>query len=58
MFDESEKPKDEEKSGKQNRNPNDDVDQFIFPVFSVDVVFFYISDFLYTSSPIPDFIMT
>jgi len=58
MSDEGKKAKDKENSCKKNRNSNDDLDGFIFPVFSIDVVFFDESEFLYTSSPIPDFIIT
>jgi hypothetical protein len=58
MMYESKKPKDEEKSGKENRNTNEDINEFIFPISSIDVVLFDNSYFLYTSSPIPDFIMT
>jgi hypothetical protein len=55
---ESEEPKDKEKRCEKNRNSDDDLYCFIFSIFSVDVVFFDESEFLYTSSPIPDFIIT
>jgi len=55
---EGKKPKDEEERSQQDGNPENDIDQFIFSISSVDVVFFDKFDFLYTSSPIPDFIMT
>jgi hypothetical protein len=58
MADESKEPKDKEKRCEKNRNSDDDLYCFIFSIFSVDVVFFDDSEFLYTSSPIPDFIMT
>jgi hypothetical protein len=58
MTDESEESKDKEKRCEKNRNSDDDFYCFIFSVFPVDVVFFDDSEFLYTSSPIPDFIIT
>jgi hypothetical protein len=58
MTNESEEPKDKKKRCEKNRNSDDDLDRFIFTIFSVDVVFFDDSDFFYTSSPIPDFIIT
>jgi hypothetical protein len=58
MADESKEPKDKEKRCKKNRYSDDDLYCFIFSIFSVDVVFFDDSEFLYTSSPIPDFIIT
>jgi hypothetical protein len=58
MTNEGKEPKDKEKRCKKNRYSDDDFYFFIFSVFSVDVVFFDDSEFLYTSSPIPDFIMT
>ncbi|MBE3142206.1 MAG: hypothetical protein IMZ53_16665 [Thermoplasmata archaeon] len=58
MADESKEPKDKEKRCEKNRNSDDDLYCFIFSIFSVDVVFFDYSEFLYTSSPIPDFIIT
>lgn len=58
MADESKEPKDKEKGCEKNRNSDDDLYCFIFSIFSVDVVFFDDSEFLYTSSPIPDFIIT
>ncbi|MCX6663610.1 MAG: hypothetical protein NTZ75_05115 [Euryarchaeota archaeon] len=58
MTDESEESKDKEHRRKKNRNSDDNLYCFIFSVFPVDVVFFDDSEFLYTSSPIPDFIIT
>jgi hypothetical protein len=58
MADESKEPKDKEKRCEKNRNSDDDLYCFIFSISSVDVVFFDDSEFLYTSSPIPDFIIT
>ena len=58
MTDESKETKDKKKRCEKNRNSNDDLYCLIFSVFSVDVVFFDDSELLYTSSPIPDFIIT
>ena len=58
MANESKETKDKEKRCEKNRYSDDDFYFFIFSVFPVDVVFFDDSEFLYTSSPIPDFIMT
>ena len=58
MANESKESKDKEQRRKKNRNSDDDLNCFIFSIFPVDVVFFDDSEFLYTSSPIPDFIIT
>jgi hypothetical protein len=58
MINESEESKDEEKGCKKDRDADDDLYGLIFSIFFVDVVFLDKSEFLYTSSPIPDFIIT
>ncbi|MBN1280258.1 MAG: hypothetical protein JXA00_01270 [Candidatus Thermoplasmatota archaeon] len=53
-----EEPEDKEEGGEQNGDTKDDVFDFVFPVLLVDVVWLDDLDWFYTSSPIPDFIMT
>jgi hypothetical protein len=54
----SKKTKHKAEGCKKNRYSYDNIYFFVFSVFAVDVIFFNDSDFFYTSSPIPDFIMT
>jgi len=58
MTNQCKESEDKKHGGKKNRDSYDDADCFIFPVFSVKIIFLDDSEFCYTSSPIPDFIMT
>jgi len=58
LTDEGKDTKGKEKSRQKDRYTCDKQNGLIFPIFFVDVIFFDKREFLYISSPIPDFIIT
>ena len=58
VIDERKKPEDKENSSEKNGDTNNHIYGLVFTVLFVDIIIFDKRYFLYTSSPIPDFIIT